>query len=82
MMFQEMAEMVYYYIIKAEMVFLRLYKVNPFDIMSKITLLDLNTYMTTIENEEKKEHESMKKNKIMECLKGISDYLNVMFYKK
>ena len=34
MMCQEMAEMVYYYIIKAEMVFLRLYKVNPFEIMS------------------------------------------------
>lgn len=28
-----MASMVYYYIINAEMVFLRLYKVNPFDMM-------------------------------------------------
>ena len=32
--------------------------------------------------EEKKEHDSMKKTKIMDCLKAISDYLNVMFYKK
>lgn len=38
--------------------------------------------MQAIEHEEKKEHESMKKTKIMECLKGVSDYLNVMFYKK
>ena len=47
-----------------------------------MTLLDLNTYMTSIEREEKKEHDSMKKSKIMECLKGVSDYLNLMFYKK
>lgn len=82
MMYKEMSEMIYYYIIKAEMVFLRLYKVNPLEVMKGMSLLDLNTYMTMIEKEEKKEHESMKKSKIMECLKGISDYLNVMFYKK
>lgn len=82
MMYKEMSEMVYYYIIKAEMVFLRLYKVNPLEVMRGMSLLDLNAYMNMIEKEEKKEHESMKKSKIMECLKGISDYLNVMFYKK
>ncbi len=48
MMFQEMAAMIYGYIIKAEMVFLRLYKVNPFEIMNHISLLDLNTYMSAI----------------------------------
>lgn len=48
MMLVETAEMIYGYIIKAEMVFLRLYKVNPFDIMSQITLLDLHMYMNTI----------------------------------
>lgn len=82
MMFQEMAEMIYGYIIKAEMVFLRLYKINPFEIMNNISLIDLNAYMSFIQKEEKKEHDSMKKTKIMNCLKGISDYLNVMFYKK
>ena len=82
MMWQETAKMIYGYILKAELIFLRLYKVNPFDIMKDITLLDLNTYMIMIEKEEKKEHDSMKKNKIMDCLKAISEYLNVMFYKK
>ena len=82
MMYKEMSEMIYYYIIKAEMVFLRLYKVNPLELMRGMSLLDLNAYMSMIEKEESKEHESMKKSKIMECLKGISDYLNVMFYKK
>jgi hypothetical protein len=67
---------------KAEMIFLRLYKVNPYEIMKNISLVDLHTYLTMIEKEEKKEHESMAKTKIMECLRGISDYLNVMFHKK
>jgi len=29
-MYKQMSEMMYYYIIKAEMIFLRLYKVDPF----------------------------------------------------
>ena len=74
--------MIYLYIMKAEMIFLRLYKVNPYEIMKNISLIDLHTYLTMIEKEEKKEHESMKKNKIMDCLRGISEYLNIMFYKK
>lgn len=82
MMFVDMARMIYGYIVKSEMVFLRLYKVDPFQIMSHITLLDLNMYMNNITQEEKKQHEGMKKAKIMECLKSISDYLNIMFYKK
>ena len=82
MMFNDVAQMIYGYIVKAELVFLRLYKVNPFEIMSQISLLDLNTYMNVIQQEEKKQHESMNKTKIMDCLKAISDYLNIMFYKK
>lgn len=74
--------MVYIYIMKAELIFLRIYKVDPFQIMEHLSILDLNTYIVAIEREEKKEHDSMKKSKIMQCLKGISDYLNVMFYKK
>lgn len=74
--------MVYIYIMKAELIFLRIYKVNPFEMLEHLSILDLNTYMVAIEREEKKEHDGMKKSKIMECLKGISDYLNVMFYKK
>ena len=82
MMLNEMSQMIYVYIMKAEMIFLRLYKVNPYEIMKNISLIDLHTYLTMIEKEEKKEHEGMKKNKIMECLRGISDYLNLMFHTK
>lgn len=82
MMCKEMAAMIYGYIVKSELVLLRLYKVDPIAIMSHISLLDLNMYMNAIQQEEKKQHESMSKAKIMDCLKAISDYLNVMFYKK
>lgn len=50
--------------------------------MDHISLLDLNMYMNEIQKEEKKQHESLQKAKIMECLKGVSDYLNILFYKK
>ena len=74
--------MIYGYIIKSELVLLRLYKINPFEVMDHISLLDLNMYMNEIQKEEKKQHESLQKAKIMECLKGVSDYLNILFYKK
>ena len=82
LMYKEMTQMIYLYIIKAEMVFLRYYKTNPFEIMNQLSLIDLNMYMQRIEHDEKQEQKSMKNSKIMECLKNISDYLNVMFYKK
>ena len=40
-MYKEMSEMMYYYILKAEMVFLRQYKINP--------------YLKTLQTEEEKE---------------------------
>ena len=55
MMYQEMAKMLYFYIIKAEMVFLRIYKTNPLDLMRQMTLLDLSMYLDQIQTEEKKD---------------------------
>ena len=47
--------MLYFYIIKAEMVFLRIYKTNPLDLMRQMTLLDLSMYLDQIQTEEKKD---------------------------
>ena len=74
--------MLYGYIIQAEMLFLRYYKVNPFEIMKDITLLDLQTYVQQIEKQEKKEQESFKKKDIMTALKKVNEILNFIFYKK
>lgn len=59
----------YAYILESEMVFLRLYKVNPFEVMKDISVLDLHMYMKKIEELEKKEHESIKKKEVMTALR-------------
>lgn len=83
MMYQEMSKMMYFYIIKAEMVFLRAYKTNPLDLMKQMTILDLNMYLTQIEAEEKREHNQIRSgNKVMECLRAANEYLNMIFYVK
>lgn len=64
------------------MVFLRMYKTNPFAIDREISLLDLHTYMTTLQKEVEKEQKQHGNGKIMDCLKGVCDYLNMMFYVK
>ena len=40
-MFKEISQMLYGYILKAEMLFLRYYKVNPWEVMKDISLIDL-----------------------------------------
>ena len=74
--------MLYGYILKAEMLFLRYYKVNPWEVMKDISLIDLQVYIKQIEKEEKKEQESFKKKDLMTALKKINDIQNFIFYKK
>lgn len=64
------------------MLFLRYYKVNPFQIMKGIPLVDLQVYVKQIEKAEKKERDSFKKKDLMTALKQICEILNYMFYKK
>lgn len=82
MMWNDMAQLIYAYIIKVELIFIRLYKINPIDTMNHMSVLDLHTYITSIMEAEKKERNSTNNKHIMECLKGVSDYLNFMFYNK
>ena len=42
-MYKEMSEMMYYYILKAEMVFLRQYKINPFDVIKGLEYIPQDT---------------------------------------
>ena len=50
-MFEEISLMLYGYIVQAEMIFLDIYKVNPFDIIGKMPLVDLQLYMKRIEED-------------------------------
>ena len=81
-MFDQMSQVLYGYIIQAEMLFLRYYKIDPFQIMRGIPLVDLQVYVKQIEKMEKKERESFKKKDLMTALKQICEILNYMFYKK
>lgn len=81
-MYKELSQMLYGYIIECEMFLLRTYKVNPFEIMKNMSLIDLDVYMKNIEEKEKKEQESIKKHDIMKSLFAINQILSTMFYKK
>lgn len=81
-MFNEISQMLYGYILQAEVFFLRYYKVNPFELMKDMSLYDLQVYVKQIEKEEKKERDSFKKKDIMTALRQICEILNWIFYKK
>ena len=81
-MFKEISFSLCGVILNAEVLFLRYYKVNPFEIMKDISLLDLQTYIKKIEEEEKKESKKINKKDFITALKQISELLNYMFYKK
>lgn len=81
-MFEEISEMLYGYIIQVEMLFLRYYRQNPFEIMRRLPLKDLQVYVSQIEKAEKKERDSIKKKEIMTALQQVNEILNVIFHKK
>lgn len=81
-MFKELSEQLYGYIVSAEMAFLEIYKVNPWEIMKNMPLSDLQFYMKRIEEEQKTKQKNFKKKDIMEILKHVNEVLTWMFHKK
>lgn len=57
------------------MLLLMKFKLNPFDIMNKITLTDLFSYMKNLENKLKKEHDSINKDDLTKSLISLRDIL-------
>lgn len=81
-MLQELAQHTYLYIMSAEMLLWRFFKINPFEMLANMPMLDLDAYLKRLQYEEEQERKNRRDSDIMKCLHGISDYLNVMFYKK
>lgn len=81
-MFEQVSAMLLAYIMKCEVFLMRQYKVNPFELMRGMSLLDLQSYMKMIEEEEKKEYEGMKKKDIMTALRHIHEILCYVFHTK
>lgn len=82
MMIQELAEHIYLYILSAEMVFWRFFKLNPFEMCANMSMLDLDMYLKRLHHDEEQEKDNHKNSDIMKCLAQISDYLNLIFHKK
>lgn len=81
-MYHDICMSMYGYIMEIEIFFLTHYKLNPFEVLKDMTLLDLETYMKKVEKYEKEQQESIKKNDIMKSLYMINQILSMMFYKK
>lgn len=81
-MYDQMCQVLYGYILQTEVLLMRYYKVDPFQIMKGIPLVDLQVYIKMIEKAEKKERDSFKKKDLMTALRQICEILNYMFYKK
>lgn len=81
-MYHDICMSMYGYIMEVEMFFLSHYKLNPFEVLKDMTLLDLETYMKKIEKLESQQQESIKKSDIMKSLYQINQILSMMFYKK
>lgn len=78
MMFEEVSTMMYKYIIEAEFLFLQKFKLNPFQIMSGITVLDLVTYIKLLEEKIKKEQDSIQKKDMEKAMIQLRDILIFM----
>lgn len=75
MIFSQVVESNYAYIIEAEMLIFMRFKINPFDITNKITLLDLYSYMNILETKIKKEQDSISKKDLTKAFVALRDIL-------
>ena len=80
-MLKEMSLMFYNYIMEAEIVFLRYYKIDPVFLMHHMPLIDLQIYIKNIQKKIEKEKHTYQNKDIMKALKAVCDYLNFVFYK-
>ena len=78
MIFKELAKSTYNYIIEIELVFLRRYKIDPFQLFSKMTLLDFESYIARIEGQIKEEEKRKDSKDFGKSLIAIRDILNYM----
>lgn len=81
-MFNEISQMLYAYIVQAEMIFLDVYKINPWEVMDNLAVIDLQFYIKRLEKEWTKKNEKFKKKDVLEALRQINDILNFVFNKK
>ena len=79
MIFDAVARGMYNQIIEIELQFLMRYKLNPFELFSNMTLLDLESYMTRLSMKiEEEEKDKSKQSNFAKSLVALRDLLNYM----
>lgn len=78
MMLGEISLLMYKYIIEAEFLFLQKFKLNPFDLMNKITVTDLVSYIGILDKKMQKENDSIQKKDFEKALISLRDILIFM----
>ena len=79
MIFESVARGMYNQIIELELQFLMRYKLNPFELFSNITLLDLETYVARLSQKlEEEDKQRNKNNNFAKTLVALRDILNYM----
>lgn len=79
MIFEAVSKGMYNQIIEIELQFLLRYKLNPFELFSNMTLLDLESYMTRLSMKlEEEEKDKSKQSNFAKSLVALRDLLNYM----
>lgn len=79
MIFEAVSKGMYNRIIEIELQFLMRYKLNPFELFSNMTLLDLESYMTRLSMKlEEEEKDKSKQSNFAKSLVALRDLLNYM----
>ncbi len=58
--------------------FLRIYKIDPFTLLEKMSMIDLQAFIQGIETQTKKDRENKQGDNLMKSLIAIRDILNYM----
>lgn len=80
MMFKCFSELIYKNIIEIEVAILHQYKIDPFQLFSKMSVMDFQSYTHLLSDQVKKSEEAKKQNtgNLMKSLISIRDILNYM----
>lgn len=79
-MFNCFAELIYKNIIEVEVQMLHQYKIDPFQLFGKMSVMDFQSYMSLLSDQIKRTEESKQQNSgtLMKSLITIRDILNYM----
>ena len=77
-MFREISKRLFAYIMQVEQLIFRFYKIDPFSMMSRMSIIDLQGFVQGLEEQKKHDADNKNGDKLMKSLIAIRDILNYM----